>query len=141
MAFTPSAWSGERCEGLVIRQVAPATIKEGDKFTYAIRIQQAGPCDLKDLEITDYLPQGAVWLEGNPRPEELPLREGDPNDPLPVSKARWKGRVLQQGQGLELGVTLQLGEQRPGWIRNTVCVTAPSITRKCDVIETFVRRE
>jgi hypothetical protein len=117
--------------------------RPGDQLEYRIEVSQHGNCSLQELDVVDYLPQESEWMAAIPDPLKTPDAPGDTESeaPMPVAQLRWRMSSLPEGQRLEFRVVIRVPERKPGWIRNTVCVSGVGMPRKCDVIETFVRRD
>jgi len=131
----------ESCEGVVIRQTTSPRARPGDELLYRISIHQSGSCRIGDLEVLDYLPQDAEWLDAIPVPDEVPSGRREGNDPWPISRVRWVGRSLAPNETLEIVLRARVPEMKTGWMRNTVCVRGANLPRRCADIETFVRRD
>jgi hypothetical protein len=138
---TLSSFAQERCDGVVIRQQTAPRARPGQEILFQISIHHSGHCQISDMEIIDYLPQDAEWLSSDPEPDEAPTDGRESDSPLPVSRLKWKNRGLSPGSTWETRVRIRVPEMKTGWMRNTLCLTASNMNRKCSDIETFVRRD
>lgn len=130
------------CEGVVIRQELPPRVSPGQTLEFAITLHHSGKCRIEGLEVVDYLPQSLSWMESRPEPDRLVAEESVGDSPTPVKQARWTQLRLEPEGSLTFRLRLKAGsETASGWIRNTVCFSAPSIVRKCSDIETFIRSD
>jgi hypothetical protein len=131
--------AAEPCEGVGLRQSTAPSALPGEALDYRIEIHNSGLCSLRSLEVTDYLPQEAEWIEGLPLPDRVVLPGGESADPLPVNRASWVISALDPGASLSLVIRVRVPEMKKGWMRNTVCISGGQLSRKCSTIETFVR--
>ncbi len=130
------------CEGVVIRQELPPRVSPGQTLEFAISLHHSGKCRIEGLEVVDYLPQSLTWVESRPEPDRLVVEGNEGASPTPVKQARWTQLRLEPEGSLTFRLRLKAGsEAASGWIRNTVCFSAPSIVRKCSDIETFIRSD
>ncbi len=136
-----AAFSQESCEGVVIRQSTTPRARPGDEQVYRISVHQSGSCRISEMEMIDYLPQDSEWLSSDPAPNEWPGQERGRSDPWPVNRLCWVGHSLDPNGSIEISITARVPEMKTGWMRNTFCVRASNLSRRCTDIETFVRRD
>jgi hypothetical protein len=136
-----AAFSQDSCEGVVIRQSTSPRARPGDEQIYRIAVHHSGSCLITGLEMIDYLPQDAEWVGADPTPDEWPGKARDRSDPWPVNRLRWEGRILAPNESIEISIIARVPEMKTGWMRNTFCVRASNLSRRCADIETFVRRD
>ena len=131
----------DSCEGVVIRQSTSPRARPGDELIFRVSVHHSGTCPIMDLEMVDYLPQDAEWISADPVPDEWPGRDREHSDPWPVNRLLWAGRSLAPNESIEISIIARVPEMKAGWMRNTFCVRATNLSRRCGDIETFVRRD
>ncbi|NDD91173.1 DUF11 domain-containing protein [bacterium] len=136
-----AAAGDEKCDGIVIRQSAQPQAKPGQVIQYNVEVHHSGACELSGLELSDYLPQQTELLWAMPKPDLTQTSREENPEPWPVNRLMWKNRKLDPGGSISLMLSVRAPEVRTGWLRNTVCISAVNMIRKCSDIETFVRSD
>ena len=140
-SLTLSSYGSELCDGVVIRQEASPVAAPGERIDYRIWLYHSGDCQVGELEVSDYLPQGSQLILSNPEPHEFPDSHSEDSQPWPVNRLKWKDVVISSGQKWGVQLQVRLSEIRTGWIRNVVCISGESMIRRCSEVETLIRRD
>jgi uncharacterized repeat protein (TIGR01451 family) len=135
------------CQGVFIRTSAPSSANPGEILKYTIDIRNEAGCPIKDAVVMDFLPRESRFVSASPEPTIRPEAPGEPR--LPVAKVEWVNVPLKPSQSADSAdgrnadifeVLIKVGETPGRVITNTACVEHPTIGRRCDTFDTYVRR-
>lgn len=95
------------------------TVPVDNEFTYRVVVKNTGDVDLKDVKVTDPAPSGVTFIRA---------------DHGTISGNAWSYTIpsLAVGKSFTVQITAKVTDYVEGRLKNTACVEAPKLDKKCD---------
>ncbi|MCM2322289.1 MAG: DUF11 domain-containing protein [Oligoflexia bacterium] len=142
-ASADSSRPEELCDGVLLHQNGPLAVTTGEVAVYEIRVTNAGPCQIDDAVLTDFVPRRATFVEAIPPATvgPAPIPTHTPGIQLPVERVEWPKIALRPGESSEEKFLLKVRIEGTGRrvMTNTACLEHEFIGRLCDSFDTYVK--